>query len=127
MIDMMNTKDKNVLTLAYIGDAIYEIYIRSYLVDSGLVKVNDLQKSAVKYVSAKAQANFLMNLMAENFFNDTELEIIKRARNHKSRIPKNTDIITYKHATSLEAVIGYLYLEKNKSRLDKLMDYVLND
>lgn len=126
MIDMMNTKDKNVLTLAYIGDAIYEIYIRSYLVDSGLVKVNDLQKSAIKYVSAKAQANFLMNLMAENFFNEIELEIIKRARNHKSRIPKNTDIITYKYATSLEAVIGYLYLEKNKSRFDKLMDYVLN-
>lgn len=127
MIDMMNTKDKNVLTLAYIGDAIYEIYIRSHLVDSGLVKVNDLQKNAIKYVSAKAQANFLMNLIAENFFNDIELEIIKRARNHKSRIPKNTDIITYKHATSLEAVIGYLYLEKDKSRLDKLMGYILND
>lgn len=124
---MMNTKDKNVLTLAYIGDAIYEIYIRSHLVDSGLVKVNDLQKNAIKYVSAKAQANFLMNLIAENFFNDIELEIIKRARNHKSRIPKNTDIITYKHATSLEAVIGYLYLEKDKSRLDKLMGYILND
>ena len=121
MIDMMNTKDKNVLTLAYIGDAIYEIYIRSYLVDSGIVKVNDLQKKAVKYVSAKAQANFLMNLINENFFNEIELEIIKRARNHKSRIPKNTDIITYKHATSLESVIGYLYLEKDKQRLDEMM------
>ena len=118
---MMNTKDKNVLTLAYIGDAIYEIYIRSYLVDSGIVKVNDLQKKAVKYVSAKAQANFLMNLINENFFNEIELEIIKRARNHKSRIPKNTDIITYKHATSLESVIGYLYLEKDKQRLDEMM------
>lgn len=121
MIDMMNTKDKNVLTLAYIGDAIYEIYIRSYLVDSGIVKVNDLQKNAIKYVSAKAQANFLMNLINENFFNETELEIIKRARNHKSRIPKNTDIITYKHATSLESVIGYLYLENDKQRLDEMM------
>lgn len=124
---MMNTKDKNVLTLAYIGDAVYEIYIREFLIDKGITKVNDLQKNAIKYVSAKSQANFLMNLINQNFFNDIELEIIKRARNHKSRIPKNTDIITYKHATSLEAVIGYLYLEKNNNRLNQLMEYILND
>lgn len=127
MTDMMNTKDKNVLTLAYIGDAVYEIYIREFLIDKGITKVNDLQKNAIKYVSAKSQANFLMNLINQNFFNDIELEIIKRARNHKSRIPKNTDIITYKHATSLEAVIGYLYLEKNNNRLNQLMEYILND
>ena len=124
---MMNTKDKNVLTLAYIGDAVYEIYIREFLIDKGITKVNDLQKNAIKYVSAKSQANFLMKLINQNFFNDIELEIIKRARNHKSRIPKNTDIITYKHATSLEAVIGYLYLEKNNNRLNQLLEYILND
>ena len=127
MTDMMNTKDKNVLTLAYIGDFFYEIYIQEFLIDKGITKVNDLQKNAIKYVSAKSQANFLMRLINQNFFNDIELEIIKRARNHKSRIPKNTDIITYKHATSLEAVIGYLYLEKNNNRLNQLMEYILND
>lgn len=123
---MMNLKNNNVLQLAYMGDAIYEVYIREFLINKGIVKVNDLQKNAVKYVSAKAQANFLMNLINENFFDDIELEIIKRARNHKSRIPKNTDIVTYKYATSLEAVIGYLYLSNNKSRIDKIMEYILS-
>ena len=124
---MMNTKDKNVLTLAYIGDAIYEIYIREFLVNQGIAKVNDLQKNAIKYVSATDQAKFITNLINDNFFDEIELEIIHRARNHKSRIPKNTDIITYKYATSLEAVIGYLYLEGKKERLDLLMDKILND
>lgn len=123
---MMNLKNNNVLQLAYMGDAIYEVYIREFLINKGIVKVNDLQKNAVKYVSAKAQANFLISLINENFFDDIELEIIKRARNHKSRIPKNTDIVTYKYATSLEAVIGYLYLSNNKSRIDKIMEYILN-
>ena len=125
MIDMMNTKDKNVLQLAYIGDAIYEVYIRKFLIDQGIIKVNNLQKMAIKYVSAKAQAKFITTLIKENFFNEIELEIIYRARNHKSRIPKNTDIITYKYATSLEAVIGYLYLENNFPRLNELMEKII--
>lgn len=124
---MMNTKDKNVLTLAYIGDAVYEIYIRKYLIDKGLSKVNNLQKEAIKYVSAKAQAKFITELLLHNFFNEIELEVISRARNHKSRVPKNTDIITYKYATSLEAVVGYLYLDNQNARLDELMEKILND
>lgn len=123
----MNTKDKNVLTLAYIGDAIYEVYVRKFLIDKGLTKVDSLQKKAVEYVSAKAQAKILTTLMDNNFFNDIELEVIFRARNHKSRMPKNTDIITYKHATSLEAVIGYLYLDNQETRLNNLMEKILND
>lgn len=124
---MMNTKDKNVLTLAYIGDAIYEVYVRKFLIDNGLTKVDSLQKKAIEYVSAKAQAKFLTNLMDNKFFNDIELEVIFRARNHKSRMPKNTDIITYKYATSLEAVVGYLYLDNQSARLDELMEKILND
>ncbi len=124
---MMNTKDKNVLTLAYLGDAIYEVYIRKFLINQGITKVNNLQKQAILYVSAKAQAKIITTLIDDNFFNEIELEIIYRARNHKSRIPKNTDIITYKYATSLEAVIGYLYLENNIERLNLLMEKILND
>ena len=127
MIDMMNTKDKNVLTLAYIGDAIYEIYVRKFLIEKGISKVDRLQKQAIDYVSAKAQAKFITTLIDSNFFNDIELEVIFRARNHKSRMPKNTDIITYKYATSLEAVVGYLYLDNQKARLDELMEKILND
>lgn len=122
----MNTKDKNVLTLAYIGDAIYEVYIRKFLIDQGISKVNSLQKTAINYVSAKNQAKFVTILINDNFFNDIELEIIKRARNHKSRIPKNTDIITYKYATSLEAVIGYLYLENKINRINLIMEKIFS-
>ncbi len=117
--------DKNVLTLAYLGDAIYEIYIREYLVNKGIVKVDELQKSAVKYVSAKGQAHYLQNFIDNGILKEDELEIVYRARNHKgTRHPKNTDIITYKYATGLEALIGYLYLEKRKERIEELMNYI---
>lgn len=123
---MTESKNKNILTLAYLGDAIYEVYIREHLINNGIVKVNDLQKEAIKYVSAKNQRIFLENLINENFFNEVELEVIYRGRNHKgSRHPKNTDIITYKYATALEAVIGYLYLE-NKDRLNDLINKIIS-
>ena len=115
----------NSLTLSYIGDAVYELYIREHLINKNIVKVNDLQKESIKYVSAINQSNILHDLLDKNFFNSTELDIIKRARNHKgTRHPKNTDIITYKHASSLEAVIGYLYLN-DKERLNELMKVIL--
>lgn len=115
----------NSLTLAYLGDSVYELYIREYLINNSIVKVNNLQKEAVKYVSAPNQSKFLHKLIESNFFTEEELDIIYRARNHKgTRHPKNTDIVTYKHATALEAIIGYLYLNK-KDRLDKLMIEIL--
>ena len=117
--------NKNVLALAYLGDSIYEVYIRKYLIDQGIEKVNTLQKEATNYVSAKSQCKYLTQLMEENFFTEEELNVIYRARNHKgSRHPKNTDIITYKYATGLEALIGYLYLEKRKERIEELMNYI---
>ena len=118
-------KDKNVLVLAYLGDAIYEVYIREYLIKKNIVKVDNLQKEAIKYVSAKAQAKIINNLIEKNILTEEELEIFYRARNHKgTRHPKNTDIITYKYATGLEALIGYLYLEKRKERIEELMNYI---
>lgn len=120
-------KDKNVLVLAYLGDAIYEVYIRKYLIDKNIVKVDNLQKEAVKYVSAKAQAKIINNLIEQNILTEEELEIFYRARNHKgTRHPKNTDIVTYKHSTGFEAIIGYLYLE-NKERLNKIINIILED
>ena len=120
-------KDKNVLVLAYLGDAIYEVYIRKYLIDKNIVKVDNLQKEAVKYVSAKAQSKIINNLIEQNILTEEELEIFYRARNHKgTRHPKNTDIVTYKHSTGFEAIIGYLYLE-NKERLNKIINIILED
>ena len=114
----------NSLTLAYIGDAVYELYIREKLIKK-FAKVNDLQKEAIKYVNANSQSNILHVLLEKNFFNEKELEIIGRARNHKgNRHPKNTDIITYKHATAFEAIIGYLSLH-DKDRLNELLKEVI--
>lgn len=115
----------NVLALAYLGDAIYEIYIREYLIKQNIVKVNLLQKEAIKYVSAKNQAKFLTEMIESNFLTENEIDIVKRTRNHKSHASKSTDIITYKYSTALEALIGYLYLEKNTSRIDEIMNFIM--
>ena len=116
----------NVLALAYLGDSIYELYVREQLIKRGIVKVNNLQKEAVNYVSARAQAKFLEKMLKEEILSDEEITIVKRARNNKGKSnPKNTDIITYKHATGLEALIGYLYLEENNKRIEELMNFIL--
>lgn len=119
-------KDMNVLALAYLGDSIYEVYIRNFLISKGISKVDKLQKEAIKYVSAKAQALFVSKLIDNNFLDDVELEIFYRARNHKSnRHPKNTDIITYKFSTGFEAIIGYLYLDNKIDRIRDIIDFVM--
>ncbi len=124
----MNTKEINVLVLAYMGDTIYERYIREYLIKKKISNVNDLQTKAINYVSATAQAKFLNALVDKNILTEEEVSVVKRARNYKSgKHPKNCDVLTYKHATALEALIGYLYFESRNSRIDYIMDIILTD
>lgn len=119
-------KEINSLVLAYLGDTIYEDYVREFLIKKGIANVNDLQTASIKYSSAKAQARILKGLMDNDFFTLDELSIIKRARNHKGvSHPKNCDIITYKYATGLEALIGYLKLENKIDRIDEIMKNIL--
>ena len=121
----MDINTINVITLAYLGDSIYEVYIRNSLIKKGIAKVSDLQKEAVKYVSAKAKANILTDLIEKNTFTDEELDIIKRGRNYKRNThPSNTDIITYKMSTGFEALIGYLYLENKTTRLQEILSHI---
>ena len=116
----------NVITLAYLGDAVYETYVREYLIRNGIAKVEELQNEAIKYVSAKSQCKILTYLVDNNLLTDMELDIVKRGRNYKrASHPKNTDIITYKMSSGFEAMIGYLYLNGDKSRLDEIMNYIL--
>ncbi len=118
--------DKNILVLAYLGDSIYEIYIRKFLIDKGIAKVKDLQKEAIKYVSATAQEKYLKKMMELNFFSDDELDIVYRARNHKvNHKPKNASVITYKYATGLEALVGFLYLSEKEKRISQIMDFII--
>lgn len=123
---MKNVNEVNSLALAYLGDSIYELYIRTYLIDKGINKVNTLQEEAKKYVSAKSQA-LILNKINEYLTNE-EIDVVKRARNHKShKSPKNTDIVTYKLSTGLEALFGYLFLTKQNKRIDELMNLIVGE
>ena len=123
---MKNVNEVNSLALAYLGDSIYELYIRTYLIDKGINKVNTLQEEAKKYVSAKSQA-LILNKINEYLTNE-EIDVVKRARNHKShKSPKNTDIVTYKLSTGLEALFGYLFLTKQNKRIDELMSLIVGE
>jgi ribonuclease-3 family protein len=116
----------NVMTLAYLGDALYEVYIREHLIKNGIAKVEDLQKRAVDFVSAKSQAKILSTLIDNNFLNEIEIDIVKRGRNYKrASHPRNTDIMTYKLSSGFEALIGYLYLDNQLDRLNEIINYIL--
>lgn len=124
----MKNEEINVLALAYLGDAIYEIYIRKYLINKGIVKVKELQQEAIKYVSANGQASYIKRLINNKFLTEEEIEIVNRGRNHKgSRHPKGADIVTYKYATGLEALIGYLNLTNKNDRIDEIMKEIIGD
>ncbi len=122
----MDVREVNVLVLAYLGDTIYENYVRKHLINSGIGNVDSLQKKAVDYVSAKAQCKFVKDMIDNNFFSEEELSIIMRARNNTNNShPKNCDVVTYKYATGLEALIGYLNLKNNNKRIAEIMNYIL--
>lgn len=115
----------NVLALAYLGDSVYEVYIRKYLIEKGIVNVNELQESAIKYVSAKGQAYYLNKLLEDKFLTEEEIKIVYRGRNHKShKAPKNTDVNTYKWATGFETLIGSLYLDNKIDRINDIIMYI---
>lgn len=114
------------MVLAYLGDTIYENYIRRYLILKNIANVNDLQKEAVSFVSAKNQSKFIHKLIEQEFFSEEELDVIMRARNYKTTShPKNCSITDYKYATGLESLIGYLELEERHNRIDEIMDKIL--
>ena len=119
-------KQLNSLALAYMGDAVYEVYIRRYLLEKGQVKPNQLHKEATKFVSAKAQAKFLHEFHQAEFFTEEEQAVIRRGRNAKSgSIPKNTDVQTYRYSTAFESLIGFLYLTGNIERMEEVIQKIL--
>lgn len=124
----MNVDNINVLALAYLGDAIYEERVREYLIRSGISLVDDLQKETIRYVSAKNQARIISYLINTKYLTDREINIVKRGRNYKkNRHPRHTDIITYKLSTGFETLVGYLYLNNEKKRVEEIIAYILGD
>ena len=105
------------LSLAYMGDAVYEQAVREHLLRSGCVKPNLLHKEATRFVSAKAQAAALRVMVEKDFLTEEELAVMRRGRNAKSgSVPKNTDVLTYNHSSAFEAVVGYVYLLEDYER-----------
>ena len=112
----MNCNLYNGLCLAYIGDAIYEIYVRKHALAMGLTKVNDLHRMVTGYTSALAQASSMHAFLEGNILTEEELAIFKRGRNSHVHTKRN-----YLDATGFEALLGYLYLIDNKERLEELI------
>ena len=111
----------NPLTWAYVGDCVYELFIRNHLVQTTNLKPHSLHINAIKYVKAKAQREILEKL--KNILTEEELEIVRRTRNTQNHhIPKNADPDDYMYATAFEGLIGYLYLCNKNERLEELLD-----
>ncbi|MBQ8298724.1 MAG: Mini-ribonuclease 3 [Clostridia bacterium] len=108
------------LVWAYMGDAVYEMYIREYVISQGLCKNGLLHRKSIKFVSAKAQCAILKEL--EEKLTEEELDIVRRGRNaNPHSTAKNADIVEYKYATGFEALIGFLHLTEQKERLDEIL------
>ncbi|EKF52302.1 Mini-ribonuclease 3 [Lactococcus garvieae] len=127
----MNKKDAELLNgvaLAYIGDAVYEVFVRDYLLSKGLTKPGELQRQATKYVSAKAQAALIRKMEEENFLTEEEMNYFKRGRNaHSKTTAKNTDVVTYRISTGFEAVVGFLHLTEKTERLNSFAEFCLKN
>ena len=108
------------LTWAYVGDSMYELFVRMRLVNNTKLKPHGLHVEAIKYVKAKAQADILSKI--ENELTEKELEIVKRGRNAENHhLPKNATVQEYMYSTGFEALIGYLYLTKQDERLEEIL------
>jgi ribonuclease-3 family protein len=114
------------VVLAYIGDAVFEIYVRQRLVAGFNRKPQELHRAATSYVSAAAQARLLNSWMP--LLTEEEADIVRRGRNTKSgQPPKNADPADYRHATALECLVGYLYYQGAKERLEQLVELAFAD
>jgi len=120
-VNMMNP-----LVWAYIGDSVYELYVRNYLINNSNAKVHELHVNAIKYVKAKAQAEILK--IIDTTLNEEEKNIVRRTRNTQNHhIPKNADPSDYMYATAFEGLIGYLYLNKRFDRLKEILNLIENE
>ncbi len=124
---MTASKELNIAALAFIGDAVYEVYVRKHVMETGVAHSDVLHKMAVEYVSAEGQAKVIRVLIDEELTED-ELALVKRARNHRASNSKKTrasrrggNIMTDKYATAFEALVGDMYLREDKDRLDYLV------
>jgi len=120
----MDVRELNPLQMAYVGDTVHDLYVRSMLLSRGM-SVGKMHKQAVRMVSAGAQAKMLAAIEAE--LSEAEADVARRGRNSQAKhaAPRHADPADYAHATGLEALWGYLYLSGQAQRLDELIKLAL--
>lgn len=116
----INPKEYSPLPLAYIGDSVYDLFIRTKVIEKGNRHVTDLHKESVKFVKAHSQAESVHAI--EDRLTEDEIRVLKWGRNAKSNPPRNADVTDYRYATGFETLLGYLYLEGNMDRLKEVMN-----
>ena len=115
----------NAIELAYLGDTIYDLYVRSFLVKNDMGIISTLHKKAADIVNARSQNKSLEQVF--DILTEQEKDMFLRGRNAKSGVPKNMTVRDYRHATGLETLIGYLYITGKKDRLNELFKLILSD
>ncbi len=119
--DVEEVNTMSPLTWAYIGDCVFEMYVRMFFINTTRLKPHAMHLEVIKHVKAEAQANLLKNISGE--LSDDEKDIVRRGRNAQNHhIPKNATLDDYSHATAYEALIGYLYLTKQDARLKEILE-----
>ncbi|ENH95876.1 hypothetical protein J416_13816 [Gracilibacillus halophilus YIM-C55.5] len=117
-----DVKQMKSVTLAYMGDAVYEKHVREHLISQGKVKVKQLHQSAVRFVNAEAQAAVIHEWIEHGQLSNEELAVVRRGRNAKAgSVPKHTTVQAYRYSTAFEALMGFLYLAGQHQRLESLI------
>ncbi len=125
-IEITQVKLMKPLVWAYIGDCVYELFIRMNLVSKTKLDPHRLHIETIKYVKAKAQAETLIKIQEK--LTQEEKDIVRRGRNAQAHHqPKNAELADYKYATAFEALIGYLYLSKQDERLKEIFELIINE
>lgn len=123
---MVRPRELSSVALAYVGDAVYELFIRHHLLKQGGVKPHELHHQAVQFVSAPAQAKVIKRWIEAGILSKEELAVARRGRNAKTHsVPKNISIEDYKYATAFEALLGFHYLNEDQARLDELLQLTI--
>jgi len=113
--DENNLREVSPLVLAYIGDAVFELLVRTHIVSAGQRRMKDIHLDTVELVKAENQARVIRQIIDE--LSEEEQDMVRRGRNTRSTPPKNADLQAYRMSTGFEALIGYLYLKGDKERL----------
>lgn len=124
--EFKNPNEYSPLVLAYLGDAVFEMYIRTMLVSKANMPVNKLHKEATGYVKAKAQSELLGKIYDK--LTEEEISVFKRGRNaHSYTSAKNADVVDYRRATGFEALMGYLYIKGDSKRIKELLEAIIKE